>query len=183
MANLKGTRLSSMMAPSMSNISSSDSLVESPLVLPFSATLRVNVSIAWEIRDFSRAANMVLASTPLPTPPWSPLLDPLSVEVSSVSFKSVLPPAMLPVLAMSVSIKNNNRKIKKIHYRLIMALPVKKFTNWLHIGSEQGVIYALGQNAFLKSHLNVFYPNECHITRFLFSSLCEKFNKDLRIVK
>ena len=123
MANLNGTRLSSRIGPTalISTISSSDSLVESPALFPFSTTLLVRVSIAWEMRDFSRAANMVLASTPPPpppgpppTPPWSPLLDPLSVEVSSVSFmfKSVLPEPS-PAEFKSVSeIKDNNRKIK-----------------------------------------------------------------------
>ena len=81
-----------------------------PLSFPaelFSATLRVKVSIAWEIRDFSRAANMVLASTPDPElPPGSPLLDPLSVEVSSLSaFKSVIPPIVPEFVPMSVSKK------------------------------------------------------------------------------
>ena len=117
MANLNGTRLSSKIgpAPLISTISSSDSLVESPALFPFSTTLLVSVSIAWEMRDFSRAANMVLASTPDPElPPGSPLLDPLSVEVSSVSFmfKSVLPEPS-PAEFKSVSeITDNNRKIK-----------------------------------------------------------------------
>ena len=85
-ASLNGMMLSLNKVPSMSNISSS---ADVSVLSPFSSeTLRVRVSIAWEMRDFSRAANMLEASSPemlaaTVDAVLSPLLEPFSVELSS----------------------------------------------------------------------------------------------------
>ena len=95
-ASLNGMMLSSRRTASRSNISSSeDSLEPSPASssLSFSDTLRVSVSIACEMRDFSLAASMLDASRPArlaAVAAASPLFEPFSVELSSSLDESML---------------------------------------------------------------------------------------------